>query len=639
MAELAGLPVPKMDWHSSDAPQAFKKFKALCELYFAGPRKGKSEAEQISYLLIWSGEEGIELVSTWSLSEDEKKKIDTYWTRFESYVSLKSNFRLARYKLLRVMMQEKDGTVDAFLKRIRIVVSECKFANTDEQIFDALVFGSNGQRVQSKLLEYDETLALNKAIDIARTEEATSSQLQDIRGEKSVNALQQNNNNKRFIQNKRRQWKDVCGNCGGKHDLSRKSSCPAQGTKCRECGMLNHWREMCRSSKPSDSKDKQERKNQDDLTDLLMLSRKKSYGPAFGGQAIEHFGTCKLALSHNDRSGLYSFHVVNTTGPTILGLSTCTDMKLVTLNYSLQCASTGNASHGGNSEAKANLLTQYADCFEGIGCFQGEYHITLGPAVCLVIYPPRRVPEALREPLKKELESLVSQGIIARVDEPTDWVNSLVCVTKSNDSLRLCLDPKDLNCATKRPHHCTPTLDEILLKLNGAKYFSIVDARSGYWNIQLDHESSVYTTFYTPHGRYRFLRLPFGLICAQDIFQKKVDEAFGDLPGVAGIADDIIVFGFKEDRSDHDSNLKAVMKQARETGVKFNPEKCKIGCTELPFFGHIICADGLKMDPRKTQAFVNMDPSKSLADLQTFLGMIQYLSRFIPNLASVSANL
>ena len=157
--------------------------------------------------------------------------------------------------------------------------------------------------------------------------------------------------------------------------------------------------------------------------------------------------------------------------------------------------------------------------------------------------PPRRVPEALREPLKKELDALVQQGIIIKVDEPTDWVNSLVCVTKSNGTLRLCLDPKDLNRAIKRPHHRTPTLDEVLPRLSDAKYFSIVDARSGYWNIQLDHESSLYTTFNSPHGRYRFLRLPFGLICAQDIFQKKVDEAFGDLPGVTGIADDIVIYG------------------------------------------------------------------------------------------------
>ena len=136
--------------------------------------------------------------------------------------------------------------------------------------------------------------------------------------------------------------------------------------------------------------------------------------------------------------------------------------------------------------------------FEGIGCFEGEFHITLDPTVPPVVHPPRRVPEALREPLKKALDNLEAQGIIAKVTEPTDWVNSLVCVTKSNGTLRLCLDAKDLNKAIKRRHHCTPTIDEVLPRLSGAQYFSIVDARSGYWNIKLDLESSLYTTFNSP---------------------------------------------------------------------------------------------------------------------------------------------
>lgn len=94
----------------------------------------------------------------------------------------------------------------------------------------------------------------------------------------------------------------------------------------------------------------------------------------------------------------------------------------------------------------------------GVGCFQGEFHITVDPAIPPVVHPPGRVPEALREPLKKDLDSLVEQEIFANVTEPADWVNSLVCIAKSTGALRLCLDPKDLICAIKRPHYFTPTL-------------------------------------------------------------------------------------------------------------------------------------------------------------------------------------
>ena len=249
-----------------------------------------------------------------------------------------------------------------------------------------------------------------------------------------------------------------------------------------------------------------------------------------------------------------------------------------------------------------------------------------------MIHPPRLLPEALREPLKNELDALIEQGIIARVDEPTDWVNTLVCVTKSNDTLQLCLDPKDLNRDIRRPQHCTPTLDDVLPRFNGAKYFSIVDARSAYWTIKLDHTSSLHTTFNSSHGRYSFLCPPFGLFCAQDIFQKKVDETFSHLPGSTGIADDIVIYG--NDLADHDANLKAVLEGARETVLNFNADKCKIRCTDIPFFGHIVSASGLRPDSQKVEAINNMDPFTSLADLQAFLGMTQFLSRYVPKLAS-----
>ena len=361
---------------------------------------------------------------------------------------------------------------------------------------------------------------------------------------------------------------------------------------------------------------------------------------AFGGHTIPHYGIRELTLSHHGHSKSCAFHVVNIVGPTILGLPTCCDMKLVTLNYGISTAQTETApmpNPPDKADAKSDFFANSRIASRELDAFQGEFHITLDPAVPPVIHPLRRVPEALCEPLKRELDALVEQGIIVKVDEPTNWVNSLVCVTKANGTLLLCLDPKDLNHAIKRPHHCTPTLDDVLPKLNGAKYFSIVDARSGYWNIKLDHASSLYTTFNSPHGRYRFLQLPFSLICAQDIFQKKVDETFGDLPGVTGIADDIVIYGC--DLADHDANLKSVMERALETGLCFSADKCKIRCTEIPFFGHIISSSGLRPDPQKVEAISSMDPSTSLADLQTFPGMIQFLSRYLPNLASHSATL
>ena len=715
-----------MDWSSTDLPQAFRKFKATCQLYFTGPLKGKTEEGKVSYLLIWTGDEGIELVNTFSLTEDERKKLDTYWTKFEEYVAPKSNFRLARYKL-RTLRQEPGEAIDSFLKKIRVLIKECKYTNEDEQIIDALIFGSANPRVQSKLLEHDSSLTLTKVIDIARTAEATQSQLNNIRAAEkpvSVNTLKHSKPQKHSPPQSHPQGKGQdCGNCGTRHSLSQRSLCPAYNSDCNFCHKKHHWERVCKSKAKSQRPRSQQPRGRPSMPnkkvhtlekvepteqagnqlyfdtivvnhisqtktqalvcmqiDSGQLTRELSCNidtgaegnilpidaymqlyfntpldqdgqpqglkpstskiTAFGGHVIKQYGTCLLTLTHRDVTNKCAFHVVDTKGPIILGLPTCSDMKLITLNNDITVSPARAAASPAPTAAdhpadESSLLREYPKCFEGIGCFEGEFHITLDPTVPPVVHPPRRVPEALREPLKKELDNPEAQDIIAKVTDPTDWVNSLVCVTKSNGTLRLCLDPKDLNKAIKRPHHCTPTIDEVLPRLNGAQYFSIVDARSGYWNIKLDFESSLYTTFNSPHGRYRFLRLPFGLICAQDIFQRKVDETFGDLPGVTGIADDIVIYG--KSRAEHDHNLRAVMQRAHEAGIRFNADKCRIGCSELPFFGHIISSTGLKLDPGKVESISNMDPSTSLNDLQTFLGMVQFLSRFIPNLASVAA--
>ena len=116
MAELAGLPTPRMDWSLSNTSQALEKFKNLCELYFSGPLKDKSEEERVSYLLIWSSEEGIELVFMWPLTVDDKKKLSTYWEKFEEHVALQNNFTFACYKLS-TLNQEPYEFVESFQKK------------------------------------------------------------------------------------------------------------------------------------------------------------------------------------------------------------------------------------------------------------------------------------------------------------------------------------------------------------------------------------------------------------------------------------------------------------------------------------------------------------------------------------------
>jgi hypothetical protein len=152
-----------------------------------------------------------------------------------------------------------------------------------------------------------------------------------------------------------------------------------------------------------------------------------------------------------------------------------------------------------------------------------------------------KIPVSFRDKVKREIERMEKLNIIRRVDEPTEWVNSMVVFPKPNGEVRICLDPMDLNFAVKREHYQMPTLNETTSQLAGAKYFTVLDATAGYWIVPLSKEASILTTFQTPFGRFCYLRMPFGICSAQEVFQKRIDRVFGELPGVHVIIDDILV--------------------------------------------------------------------------------------------------
>jgi hypothetical protein len=220
-------------------------------------------------------------------------------------------------------------------------------------------------------------------------------------------------------------------------------------------------------------------------------------------------------------------------------------------------------------------MYEYKDVFTGIGLFQWEVRIETDPSVQPVIHPPRRVPQVIAEKLKVELDKMKKSNVITKVKEPTRWVNSLVIAEKPNGTLRICLDPRDLNKAIRRPHYPTNTFNDVLPQLAEAKFFTKLDARSGYWTLKLLEECSSLTTFNTPYGRYKFLRLPFGLKSSQDEFQHKIDECFDDLPGLVAIVDDVLIYG--KTKAEHDANLRAALERCREKGIKLNSEKLAVG--------------------------------------------------------------
>ena len=216
-------------------------------------------------------------------------------------------------------------------------------------------------------------------------------------------------------------------------------------------------------------------------------------------------------------------------------------------------------------------------------------------------------------------------------------LSSIAVSRKANGQLRICLDPTDLNKSIRRCYHKTPTVEEITHKLAGAKVFSKLDAKHGYWSVHLDKASSLLTTFNSPFGRFCYKRMPFGLNVRQDVFQHRMDQILEQCDGVIGIADDIIVFGNSE--QSHNRNLHRLMTVAAKTGLMFNSSKCTIKDPHVLFFGMIYDVNGVHPDPSKVKAIKAMPSPTDPIKLREFLGMVTYLSPFIPNLSSHTADL
>ena len=264
-------------------------------------------------------------------------------------------------------------------------------------------------------------------------------------------------------------------------------------------------------------------------------------------------------------------------------------------------------------------------------------------------HSPRKVPIHLKDAFHEEVYSLVDQGILEPVEHSTEWVNSFVIVEKKAEidssnshspnhtikkKLRICLDPRDLNEALEREPYYSRSVDEIIGKFHDAVVFTVVDMKKGYWMVVLHPDSRALTCMALDIGRFQWTRLPMGTVVASDIFQRKLDEVYANLPGVTGIADDMIVYG--NSIEDHDRNFLRFLEVTRQNNLRLNKEKLQFRKTTVNFFGHQWNAQGLSPDPKKVQALTSMEFPRDKETMQSFLGLVNFLNRYSANLVELS---
>ena len=250
---------------------------------------------------------------------------------------------------------------------------------------------------------------------------------------------------------------------------------------------------------------------------------------------------------------------------------------------------------------------------------------------------PRSVPYALRSRVDQALEKLEADGIIEAVDF-SEWAAPIVPVVKQDGSIRICGDYKlTVNQAAQIDVYPLPLVDDLFASLAGGKTFTKLDLAHAYQQLQLDEASRCYVTINTQKGLFRYTRLRFGVASAPAIFQRTMETILRGLPHVCVYLDDILVTG--ESEAAHISNLAAVLKRLEAAGIRLKHEKCAFMLSEVEYLGHRISAKGLQPLVSKVRAIADAPTPTNTSQLKSFLGMLNYYGRFLPDLATLLAPL
>ena len=252
-------------------------------------------------------------------------------------------------------------------------------------------------------------------------------------------------------------------------------------------------------------------------------------------------------------------------------------------------------------------------------------------------YRPRPVALSLREKVFNEIDRLRSLGVITPIKH-SEWATPIVPIVKTDGSIRLCGDYKvTVNPVLLTDTYPLPRPDDLFAALAGGKIFSKLDLKHAYLQIPLDEASKKYTTINTQKGLFQYERLPFGVSSAPSLFQRTIENLLCHLHHVCVYIDDILVTG--TDEVDHLNNLHAVLQTLEEAGLTLKQSKCKFAVPSVEYLGHIIDADGLHPSEAKVKAIREAPTPTNVTELKSFLGLLNYYHKFLPDVATVLAPL
>ena len=268
---------------------------------------------------------------------------------------------------------------------------------------------------------------------------------------------------------------------------------------------------------------------------------------------------------------------------------------------------------------------------------QIQAHLILRKGATPKFRRPYPVPFAVKDAVGRELDRLESEGILRKVNH-SDWAAPIVLVPKKDGTMRLCGDYKrTLNPALQVDQYPLPSIPELLASVAGGKRFTTLDLTSAYHQMVLDTPSSKLVTISTHKGLYRYTRIPFGIASAPAVFQRAMDTILQGIPNVLCYLDDILVTGDTD--SNHLQNLRQVLARLHHHGVRLRQEKCRLFQDSVEYLGHSLSSEGVHTTNGKVQAVLDQPVPRNVSELRSFLGQINYYSKFVPDLSSILAPL
>ena len=346
----------------------------------------------------------------------------------------------------------------------------------------------------------------------------------------------------------------------------------------------------------------------------------------YSGSEVNILGAAHVSVKLNNLKHCHDLIVVDSCNiPNLLGRDLCS-------KFGINLLLPGNAAtvHHVDDNVLSEFTEYLSPKFES--CVKEEIQLHLQPNAKPKFCKARSVPVKMKESVKLEINRLVDAGIITRVFF-SDWASPAVYIRKPDGKIRLCVDySTTVNQHLEVINTPLPTIDEVIVTVGDAKVFSKLDLENAFLQLPLSDSSKNITTVSTSEGLFQYNFLPFGLKSSPGLFQSFMSKLLHNVSNVIIYQDDVLIM--TPDVASHQLILREVLSILKNAGIKLNTKKCKFYTDEVTYLGHIFNNTGVHTDPEKIKAIVAAPPPENLKQLQSFLGLSNFYSRFVPGFAS-----